>query len=122
MASVRSYPISGHHRVEMCRIMADKTDWIEASSYEAQARGFINFPSYAFPRPRSDTHPHSLTRHTTHNTNDNTSTNSVARYHAEYVAEHVQEKVRVMYLGGADLIEKYACFTPVSCFCVCGAC
>jgi hypothetical protein len=36
----------------------------------------------------------------------------VARYHAEYVAEHVQEKVTVMYLGGADLIEKYfSCIT-----------
>lgn len=75
MVNVRSYPISGHHRVEMCRVMADKSDWIEVSSYEARAMGFINFPS-------------------------------VARYHAEYVAEHVQEKVRVMYLGGADLIEK----------------
>jgi hypothetical protein len=27
--------------------MADKSDWIEVSSYEARAMGFINFPSYA---------------------------------------------------------------------------
>jgi nicotinate (nicotinamide) nucleotide adenylyltransferase len=67
--------ITAEHRLAMCRLLVSDSNWISVSSWEAQAHGFINFPSVA--------------RHHSEFLQKN----------------FPSEKLRLMYIAGADLAQ-----------------